>query len=335
MIKRFIYVLLTFTMVVLSLSGCDQKNKTVKIGVSFGVGPATRWEMEKSYMEARAAEIGAEIEVRLNRTDEPKTQQEDCYEMIDSGIDVLILTPRDVTKVSDILEYAKKKNVPVISYARIVLGQKVDLFVGYDSGRIGQKMGQYISEIAFEGNYIILRGDENDNNAQLLYEGAMRYIDPIKTKVNVILDAPVPNWSPDAAKILVSEAIKKADGKINAILAPNDKIAAVCADVIKELGVENDVIITGMDAEIDAVKRIVEGTQTITVYMDLKELASTAVNEAYHIAKGEKVNINAEFDNQSGAAIDANLITGQVVDKGNIDRVLIDSGYFTKEQIYN
>ena len=139
----------------------DEK-KDVKIGVSIGVGNAIRWENEKRYMEARAKELGANIEVRLNKTNTPKTQQEDCREMIDKGIDVLILTPRSVANVDNILEYAKSKNVPVICYARVVLGKKIDLFVGYDSARIGQKMGQYISEAVYKGDYILLRGDSGD-----------------------------------------------------------------------------------------------------------------------------------------------------------------------------
>lgn len=318
----------------LALVGCSQKNEPVKIGVSFGVGAATRWDQEEQYMIDRANELGAEIEVRLNRTDKPKTQQQDCIELIDSGIDVLILTPRDVNEVSGILDYAKKKNVPVISYARVVFGEKVDLFVGYDSERIGQKMGQYLTEAAYQGNYIILQGDAGDNNATLLYTGVMRYIDPIKDNINILLDAPVSGWSPNEAGIMVQDAITKANGKIDAILAPNDKIAEACAQVIEDMGIENHVVITGMDAELPAIQRIIAGKQDMTIYMDLKELATTAINEAYHIAKGETVNVNAEFDNKSDAPIDANLITGQTVVKENVDRILIDSGYFTHEEVY-
>ena len=108
MLKKVLYFLCAAGLS-LSLAGCNQSNKEVKIGVSFGVGQATRWVQEKGYMEERAKELGVPIEVRLNTTDEPKTQTEDCIEMIDSGIDVLILTPRDVNNVKEILEYAKEK----------------------------------------------------------------------------------------------------------------------------------------------------------------------------------------------------------------------------------
>lgn len=333
MLKR-LSGLLSVVLLLCLAPACAQPEKAVKIGVSLGVGAAARWESEKLYMEEFAKELGVEIEVRLNRTDEPKTQAQDCMEMIDGGIDVLILTPRDASKVKEILDYAAKKKVPVISYARVVLGQKVDLFVGYDSSRIGQKMGQYISEVVYQGDYIILRGDEGDNNAALLYEGAMRYLEPIAGNVNVLLDAPVPGWDAQEAKRMVKEAVAANGNRVDAILAPNDKLAGACVEALQELGVTEPVAITGMDAELDAAKRIAAGTQDITIYMDLKELAHTAVTEAVHLAKKEKVTVNAEFDNGSGSGINANLITGQIVTKENLDKILIESGHYTRDEVY-
>lgn len=334
MLKRTIAVLSAILLLTAGLAGCGTTKDKVKIGVSFGVGAAVRWENEKTYMEQEAERLGVEIEVRLNRTDEPKTQQEDCFELIDSGISVLILTPRDVNKVSEILAYAAEKKVPVVSYARVVLGQQVDLFVGYDSNRIGQDLGRYLSEMVYEGDYLILWGDAGDNNATLLGEGAMRYIEPMGERINIIANEAVPGWSPDEAKKIVMDAVSKNGNHVDAILAPNDKIAGACVEALQELGVTEHVAITGMDTELDAVKRIVAGTQDVTIYMDLKELATTAIDQAVKLARGEKVDVNAPFDNQSGSTINANLITGQLITKKNIDNLLIDSGYFTHEQVY-
>lgn len=331
--KMILFCMLVIGMTLL-LSSCNNSNDNVKIGVSFGVGKAIRWEHEKNFMETRAKELGADIEVRLNRTDEPKTQQQDCYEMIDSGIDVLIIIPRDVNKTEEILAYAKEHKVSVISYARASAGEDVDLFVGYDSRRIGQRMGQYLVETVYEGDYILLRGDENDSNAALIHDGAMRYIEPMKDSINIILDESVPNWSPDEAEKMVMEAVSANGNKVDAILAPNDKLAEACAEALKKLGITNHVVITGMDAELEAIQRIVNGTQDATIYMDLKELSYTAIDEAVHLGKNEKVNVNATFDNGSSKAISANLITGQLIVKENVDKVLIESGYYTKEEVY-
>lgn len=345
MVKRVMLCLLTTALACMTLSvglGCSDSttqrsadpSEPIKIGVSFGVGDAARWPTEQGYMEDRAKELGADIEVRLNKTDEPKTQTQDCIEMIDSGINVLILTPRDTSAVKDIVDYAKEKNVPVVNYARVITNEKVDLFVGYDSGRIGQAMGQYLAELVYEGDYIILRGDPADNNAQLLYDGAMRYIEPIKDKINIILDAPVPGWSADEAKKMVLEAVTANGGTVDAIFAPNDKIAGACRAALDELGVTTPVVITGMDAELDAAKRIVAGTQGATIYMDLKELATSAVDQACNLATGKPAQANTNFDNGTEGGIEASLITGKLVTKENVDKLLIDTGYYTSEQIY-
>lgn len=325
---------LCLLMLLFGLSSCTGPEKKPKIGVSFGVGGAIRWVNEKAFMEERAKEVGADLEARLNLTDTPKTQLDDCRELIDSGIDVLILIPRDANKVQDILDYAKEKKVKVISYARVVLGQPVDLLVGYDSHRLGQFMGQFLSELVYQGDYIILRGDSGDNNALLVYDGMMRYIEPMKSSIRILLDEPVPGWSPDIAKEMVKEAIVKNNNQIDAILAPNDKLAGACAEALAELGITKPVAITGMDAEVDALKRIVAGTQSMTIYMNLRDLAYTAVDQACRIASGEKPEINSEFDNQSGSPIPANLITGQIITKQNLDSILIDGGFFTREEIY-
>lgn len=306
----------------------------MQIGVSLGVGAAERWVHEQGYMEEYAAGLGAEIEVRLNRTDEPKTQLEDCMEMIDRGIDVLLLTPRDVTKSGDILAYANAKNVPVINYARVMLKDSPDLYVGYDSQRIGQQQGQYITELIYDGDFILLRGDEGDYNSQLVYNGLMYYIDPIRSDINILLDASVPGWSVDEAKRMVKEVVAANGNHVDAILAPNDKLAGASAEALAELGVTDDVIIVGMDAELSAAQRIVAGIQSATIYMDLESLAHTAIDEAILMARGEPPSINAQFDNLGKHPIDSYLITGQLVTKENLDKILIDSGCFTREQVY-
>lgn len=334
MIKRVVFFFCSL-LLILPLAACQTQEKKPKIGVSFGVGAATRWEKEIVYMQERAKLLGADIEVRLNRTDTPKTQLEDCMEMIDSGIDVLIYTPRDATKAQEVLAYAAKKHVPVINYARVVLKQDVDLFVGYDSKRIGQKMGQYLVEVVYKGDYIVLRGDVADNNSNLLYEGAMRYIAPLQGEINIVLDAAVPAWSPVEAKKIVKEAVQANNNKIDAIFAPNDALAGASREALDELGITTPVAITGMDAELPAVSRVLHGTQSMTIFMDLKELAYTAVDEAVHFAKNEKINVNTEFDNGGIAPIKANLITGQLLTKENIEKVLLESGYLTRDELKN
>ena len=304
----------------LGLGGCEDNSRKVKIGVSIGAGGAARWQKDMAFMQERAKALGADIELRLNLPDSSKTQAEDCLEMLSDGIDVLIITPNNTRKVDDVLMYAKQKNTKVVSYARAVMGGNVDLFVGYDCYKIGQNMGQHLTEKVYHGDIIVLKGDVNDFNTPFLYYGAMKYM---------------PKWSPAEAKKLVKEAVAANGNRIDAIFASNDRLAGAAAEALEELHVTNHAVITGMDAELAAIKRILAGTQDATIYMDLRELAYAAVDEAYNLATKKKVNVNSELGNDGSNKINAFLINGKVVTRENINKVLIEPGHFTKEDIYS
>ncbi len=324
--KLFSCFLLVFLCV-----ACDNAGKP-RLGISFGVGPAKRWPMEMTIMVDRARELGMDVDARLNKTDTPKTQTEDCIDMIDNGISTLILVPRDANKTDEILDYARKKNVKVLLYARTILGKNLDFFVGYDTHKIGQSLGSHLSEKTYKGSMAILKGDANDFNVPLLNDGAMKYFQPLVEQGNlkIILDENIAGWSPEVAHKKLTAAIRKNNNQIDAVFAHND----IMAGVVKELGIKNHVVKIGMDAELPAIKRLVNGTQDATVYMDLKSMATTAANEAYNLATGKPANVNAAFDNKSASTIKAFLINGKIITRENIDKQLIDTGVYTREEVY-
>lgn len=336
MIKRLLCTLCAVALV-LCVVACDSKEaEKVKIGVSFGVGEAVRWPKEMANMEARAKELGAEFEGRINKPNSPKSQMEDCLELLAGGIDVLILTPRDVNKTDEIITVARQRNVKVISYARATMDGTVELFVGFDCYKIGQNMGQHLTELMYRGDLIILKGDKDDFNTPLLYYGAMKFIRPLVDSgdINLILDEYVDNWSVENAKKIVRDALVANNNSVDAILAPNDALAGACAEVLKELNITKKVIITGMDAELAAAQRIVRGTQDVTVHLDLAGLASRAVDEAYNLATKKTVSINSSINNEKKDKISAYLMNGKVVTLQNIDKILIEPGVYTREQVY-
>ena len=134
---------------------------------------------------------------------------------------------------------------------------------------------------------------------------------------------------------ITKEAVAANGNRIDAIFASNDRLAGAAAEALEELHVTNHAVITGMDAELAAIKRILAGTQDATIYMDLRELAYAAVDEAYNLATKKKVNVNSELGNDGSNKINAFLINGKVVTRENINKVLIEPGHFTKEDIYS
>lgn len=334
---RKILVGLCALLLIAIVTGCSlfEKSTPKKVGISFGAGPAARWPLEKDYMVERAKELGLETNVRFNTTDKPKTQQEDCKELIDSGIGVLIVMPRDGTKFTEIVKYAQSKNVKVIAYARPFINNASDLFIGYDNYRIGQTEGLYAVEMVRKGNYIVLKGDKADNNSLSLYQGIMQQLQPaLADGLNIILDDFVPGWSPDKAQEMVKQALIKNNKQVDVILAPNDKIAGASIRALKELNITKDVIVVGMDAELPAVQRIVNGEQNMTVYLNLKDLATTAVDQANSFINSKKFTPNSEFVDEKGHKTPSYLVSGKVVTKETIDKFLIETGVYTKEQVY-
>lgn len=334
---RKLLLCLCAVLLALVVSGCSifEKQPSKKIGISFGAGPAARWAQERVFMEEHAKSLGLEPIVRFNTTDKPKTQQEDCKELIDSGISVLIIMPRDGRNFTETVKYARSKNVKVIAYARPFINQNADLFIGYDNYRLGQTEGLYAIEMVRNGNYIILKGDKADNNSIALYDGIMKHVQPATASgVNIILDDFVPGWSPEKAKDMVRAALIKNNKKIGAILAPNDKIAGASIEVLKELGITNRVIVTGMDGELPAIKRIANDEQHMSVYLHLKDFAITAVDQAKSFIDKKEFSVNSEFVGENGLKTPSYLVSGKVITKETINKFIIEPGVYTKEQVY-
>lgn len=312
-----------------------EKSPPKKIGISFGAGPAKRWSQEKAFMEKRAKELGLEVTTKFNTSDQPISQKQECKELIDSGIGVLILMPRNGADFSEIAKYAKEKNVKLITYARPLINQSCDLFVGYDTNRIGQAAGMYVTELVRQGNFIVLHGDKNDYNSAALYQGAMTHIQPaVAEGAKIILDEVVPAWSPDAAKKSLRTALQNNNNQVAAIIAANDIIAGACIEVLKEQNIQSKVIVTGMDAELPAIKRIAQGEQELTFYMNLQELSGITIDQAHNMLTGKKVLSNSEFTDSQGYKTPSYLIGARLITKDNLQRTLIDTGIFTKEQVY-
>lgn len=338
MLKKLLkYLCIPLLIIIISGCGTQKENKPTKIAASFGVGSASRWSKEKIYMQERSKELGLDMIVMLNTTGDADKQIIECKQLIDSGISVLILMPKNTVKLQEVLDYAQQKNVKVICYARPMPSKKVSLFVGSDNKQIGRAIGLYAIELTREGNFIILRGDKFDNNAAEIYAGVMSQVQPVidSGSIKIILDDFVPSWSPVKAKQMVKEALIKNNNQISAIIAPNDKIAAASVEALKELGIKNKVVITGMDAELAAVKRIVSGEQSMTIHLDIKESAYTAVDAASELGRKNILTKNADLSLADGLIMPAYLISGKVVDKQNIDRQLINTGTYSKEQIYD
>src|SRR5436305_11816852 len=149
----------------------------VRIGFSMDTLKEERWQRDKSLVEQRCKEVGAECEVQVaNGDDAAQTKQ--CDNLLTKGVDVLIVAPHNGQIAASIVEAAHKQGVKVISYDRLIRNADVDLYVSHQVVKIGQMQAQYALEHAPKGNYVLIGGSPTDNNALLLRDGQMQILKP-------------------------------------------------------------------------------------------------------------------------------------------------------------
>jgi D-xylose transport system substrate-binding protein len=304
----------------------------VRIGISMDTLKEERWQRDKALFEQRCKEVGAECEIQVANGDDA-VQTKQCDNLLTKGVDVLIVAPHNGQIAASIVEAAHKQGVPVISYDRLIRNSDVDLYVAHQVVKIGQMQAQYALDHAPKGNYVLIGGSQTDNNALLLVEGQMSVLQPAVDRgdIKIVTKQFAREWLASEALRITEDALTKNNNDIQAIVASNDGTAggAISALPPQLLG---KVLVTGQDAALDAVQRIVEGKQTMTVYKPIQPLAFSAVDAAIKLAHKEKVDTKDTINNGK-IDVPSILHEPQVLDKSNV-MIVIKDGYHKLEDVY-
>jgi D-xylose transport system substrate-binding protein len=293
-----------------------------------------RWPRDRDLFVERAKQLGAEVLVEAAERDDAKQLQQ-AESLLARNVKALVVVPHNAEAAGQIVEAAKKRSVPVISYDRLILKADVDLYMSYDNRWVGELQAQYLRNRAPAGNYILLGGAPTDYNAKLIREGQMGALeDAVKRgDIKIVADPWTPDWQADAAMKLTEAGLKKAQNKVVAVVASNDITAGGAIKALEKAGLAGKVLVSGQDANLEAVRRLVNGTQAMTVYKPLRPLARGAAQAAVQMAKGEKVEGTSTVDNGT-KKVQAVLLTPIAVHKGLVDQILINEKFHTREQVY-
>jgi D-xylose transport system substrate-binding protein len=305
----------------------------VRIGFSMDTLKEERWQRDKALVEQRCKEVGAQCEVQVaNGVDADQIKQ--CENFLTKGVDVLIVAPHNGQIAASIVEAARKQNVPVISYDRLIRNADVDLYVSHQVVKIGQMQAQYALDHAPKGNYVLIGGSQTDNNALLLIEGQMQVLKPAvdSGQIKIVTQQYAREWLASEALRIAEDALTKNNNDIQAIVASNDGTAGGAVSALPPQLV-GKVLVTGQDAALDAVQRIVEGKQTMTIYKPIQPLAYAAVDAAVKLARGEKVDARDKINNGK-IDVPALLFEPMVLDENNVMQTVIKDGYHKLEDVY-
>lgn len=293
-----------------------------------------RWQRDRDLFVARAKERGAEVLVEAAEGDSAR-QLAQAQSMLDKGVKVLVVVPHDAQRAADIVEAAKARKVPVISYDRLIWDADIDLYVSFDNVRVGEMQAQYLASRAPKGNYVLIGGAPTDHNAQQLRDGQMNVLKPAvdRREIRIVSSEWATDWSPTEARRLTEDALKRTRNQVVAVVASNDVTAGGAIEALAAANLAGKVLVSGQDAELAAARRIVEGTQAMTVYKPVRALARLAADAAVALAKSEDVP-TATTVNNGRHDVPAMLLSPIPVDKETIDGTLIHDGFHTREAVY-
>ena len=263
-----------------------------------------RWQRDRAIFSARAKELGAEVVVR-NCNEDNTLQQEQIRELVDLGVDVLVVVPYDKDGIAEEIAQARKRDIPVIAYDRLILNAEVDLYISFDNIKVGEMMAGSLAKAVPQGSYVIINGSPLDNNSTMFNQGFHQALAAGvgEGAISIVSETWADAWRPEAAYDTISVLLGETE-RIDAVIAANDGLAGAVIRALAEHRLAGTVQVVGHDADLSACQRIAEGTQLITVYKPLGILAKQAAEAAVTLARGKSLQVASTiFDGKGGRPV--------------------------------
>ena len=356
--KMTVLILVIAILLVSVMTGCSynsapkkvaDKKKSINIGICFDSFVIERWLRDRDTFVTTAKELGAKVNVQ-NANGDVKEQISQIDYLISQNVDVIVIIAVDCEAISDAVKRAKNKGISVISYDRLIKNVDIDLYISFDNETVGRDMGKAMKHALPHGGKIFeINGSSADDNVIRVEKAFKQEIS--KAGIDIVYSDYCKGWSAKAAGEYVEKALEKYPD-VDGIMCGNDDLASEVARVLSENRLSGKVALIGQDADLLACQRIVEGTQKMTEFKKVEELAKTAAYFAVKIAKGEKYykagdsGQKKENDEKNSDYIATKKIDNGkslvpyyslkpvMVTKNNLDSVIIDSGFHTKEEVY-
>jgi D-xylose transport system substrate-binding protein len=321
----------------LALTGCSQSPAAAKSAqvehVAFMMPDqtATRYDkFDRPQFTSALKELCANCQVDYyNASNDPQTQQSQFESALAKGAKAIVISAVDGKGAEAMVAEAKSQGVPVVAYDRYIKG--ADAYISYDNEKVGELQGQGLLDAmkargTMRGNVFMINGSPTDPNAADFKAGAEKVL---KGKVNIVFSHDTTNWDPTDAQNALEQALQRYGTKnIGGVLAAADGVAEASVAALKSAGVSPMPPLTGQDAELTAVQRILNGEQTLTVFKEAKPEAQGAAQIANALIKGDKPKTTTTFQ-----GVPSILLQPVLVNAGNIAQTVVKAGYYTRAEI--
>ncbi len=328
------------------------------VGVAMPTQQSERWIADGDNVKAQLEEMGYSVDLQYANDDIP-TQVSQIENMISSGAEALIIASIDGTTLTDVLTQAGDAGIPVIAYDRLINGTpNVDYYTTFDNFQVGVQQATSLligmgvldengerTDAAGPLNVELFAGSPDDNNATFFWDGAMSVLEPLIEEG--VLEVPsgqtefeqaaILRWLPETAQDRMENILTIiGDTKLDGVLSPYDGLSIGIISALTSGGYSTDAlpVITGQDAEVGSVQSIIAGEQYSTIFKDTRLLAEQAVAMVDSVLHGEEPEVNDTESYDNGEkVVPSYLLESTIVTVDNYEEVLIDSGYYTEDDL--
>lgn len=310
-----------------------ETKKTIKIGFSMDTLKEERWQRDRDMFVEKAKSLGAEVIVQAANGDDA-LQVSQAENMLAQGVDILVVVPHNAEATARIVELAHQKKIKVIAYDRLIKNSDLDLYISFDNVKVGELQAKAIVAKAPKGNYVYIGGAPTDNNAVLFRQGAMNVLKPLVDKgdIKIVFNQFSDEWKPENALKHMENALTANKNDIQAVVAANDGTASGAIVALTAQKLAGRIPVSGQDAELAAVQRIVEGTQTMTVYKPIRAIAEASAQIAVDLANGKVAPVNNKVNNGK-IDVPSVLLEPVAVDYNNLLATVVKDGFHKLEDI--
>ena len=320
------------------------------VGVSWNNYTQERWAKADEPNIQKAVTAGGGTYTRTDAKDNSEQQLADIDNLIAQGAKVLIVLAKDAEAIKPAIAKAKAANIPVIGYDRLIEDPYV-FYITFDNKRVGKIIAEEVKKAAPSGNYVIIKGDPGDANAEFLRSGmteaGIPALDATADGITVVFEQNTANWDTAGARTNMEAALAANNNDVDAVLSENDGMATGVIQALEAVGL--NIPVGGQDGDKAALNRVALGTQTVSVWKNANDLGKVAGSAAIQLCKGTKGDAvtvpdglsaaakpteakSVKFTTPGGNSVDSITLNPTPITKANLSEV-IDAGWVTKEDV--
>lgn len=338
---RHLIALLAILAVVVAACGDDDGNGAdagddIVVGVSWNNYNEERWARWDEPAIQAAIEAAGATYISSDAGSSAEQQLTDVENLIAQGADALIILAQDGTAILPAVASALEQGIPVVAYDRLIEDPGA-LYITFDNVGVGRLQAEVVFEMVPSGNYVIIKGDSGDANADFLRDGYEQVIGDAVSAGDIVIvgETYTDNWDPSLAQTHMEQFLTQANNEVDAVLSENDGMASGVVSALEAQGLAGVIPVSGQDGDLAALNRVALGTQSVSVWKDARDLGEAAGEAAIAMAQGTAlgdISGVVQFDSPGGNSMTSILLEPIPITQDNLNLV-VDAGWITTEQV--